>query len=158
MDTPIDVGMLLEMARHQTWADAQHWEALRKNDVLLQDEEIRKRLNHMVLALRIQTGRARGETPDPSATPPIESADALEAALIQANTELIEAISVLDLRRTVDLPRGRRGPWQAPAGALLLQVVLHGQHHRGQNAARMRQLGAVPPMTDYLAWRSLGKP
>jgi uncharacterized damage-inducible protein DinB len=158
MDTPIDVGMLLEMARHQVWADAQHWEALRKNGALLQDEEIRKRLNHMVMALRLQTGRARGETPNPAAMPPIESADELEAALTQANAELIEAISAVDLRRTIDLPRGPRGPWQAPAGALLLQLALHGQHHRGQNAARMRQLGAVPPMTDYLAWLSLGRP
>jgi uncharacterized damage-inducible protein DinB len=49
-------------------------------------------------------------------------------------------------------------PPPAPAGALLLQALLHCQHHRGQNAARMRALGVAPPMTDYLIWNALGRP
>jgi uncharacterized damage-inducible protein DinB len=58
----------------------------------------------------------------------------------------------------IALPRGPKGPFEAPASVLLLQALLHGQHHRGQNAARMRELGAAPPMTDYVVWYALGRP
>ena len=40
----------------------------------------------------------------------------------------------------------------------LLQVALHSAHHRGQVSARLRELGAEPPPTDFIAWLWLGKP
>jgi uncharacterized damage-inducible protein DinB len=58
----------------------------------------------------------------------------------------------------IALPRGPQGPWEAPAGVLLLQAITRSQHHRGQNASRMRQLGAIPPMTDFVIWYALGRP
>ena len=82
----------------------------------------------------------------------------LEAALEKANGELIEALNTIDLQKTIALPRGPQGPWEAPAGVLLLQAITHSQHHRGQNASRMRQLGASPPMTDFVIWYALGRP
>lgn len=150
--------MLLELGRHQAWADAAHWKALRENGSLVGDSEIRKRLNHMLIALRITTEFARGGQPDPSRMPEIESAGELEAAMQQANAELIETLRTADLEKPVALPRGPRGPFEAPASALLLQAISHGQYHRGQNASRMRQLGATPPLTDFIAWYALGRP
>jgi uncharacterized damage-inducible protein DinB len=150
--------LLQEMARHQAWADNLHWKALRENSALLEDPEIRKRLNHMVMALRMLTGLARGEKPDPSGMKAVEAVDQLEAAMERGNAELIQAVTNVDLQNVIDLPRGPRGPFQAPAGALLLQAITHSQHHRGQNAARMRQLGGNPPMTDFIAWYALGRP
>ncbi len=154
----INTGLLQDLARHQAWADAAHWKALHENSTLLEDLEIRKRLNHMVMALRRLTALARGETSDPSEMRDIEPADQLEAALGMANTQLIEALNTVDLQETIGLPRGPQGQWEAPAGVLLLQAITHSQHHRGQNASRMRQLGVTPPMTDFLLWYGLGRP
>jgi uncharacterized damage-inducible protein DinB len=154
----MNAEMLQDLARHQAWADIVHWKALHENSTLLEDLEIRKRLNHMVMALRMLTGLARGETPDPSGMQDIEPADQLEAALAKADADLIEALNTIDLQQMIALPRGPRGPWEAPAGVLLLQAITHGQHHRGQNASRMRQLGATPPMTDFVIWYALGRP
>jgi uncharacterized damage-inducible protein DinB len=154
----MNAEMLQDLARHQAWADIVHWKALHENSALLEDLEIRKRLNHMVMALRMLTGLARGETPDPSGMQDIEPADQLEAALAKADADLIEALNTIDLQQMIALPRGPRGPWEAPAGVLLLQAITHGQHHRGQNASRMRQLGATPPMTDFVIWYALGRP
>ena len=42
----MNAELLLDMARHQAWADAAHWKAMRENPALLEDAEIRKRLNH----------------------------------------------------------------------------------------------------------------
>jgi uncharacterized damage-inducible protein DinB len=149
--------MLGDMARHQAWADTAHWKTLHENSALLEDLEIQKRLNHMVWALRMLTALAQGETPDPTAMKDIE-ADQLEAALGKANAALIEALNTIDLEKMITLPRGPRGPWEAPAGVLLLQAITHSQHHRGQNASRMRQLGATPPMTDFVVWYAVGRP
>jgi len=38
---------------------------------------------------------------------------------------------------------------------LLLQALTHSQHHRGQNASRMRELGVTPPMTDFIIWYAI---
>ena len=154
----ITAELLEDLARHQAWADAAHWKALHESSTLLEDLEIRKRVNHMVMALRMLTGLARGETPDPSGMKDIEGADELEAALGKANAELIETLKKIDLQKMIRLPRGPQGPWEAPAGVLLLQAITHSQHHRGQNAARMRQLGITPPMTDFVIWYALGQP
>jgi uncharacterized damage-inducible protein DinB len=154
----INAVLLHDLARHQAWADTAHWKALHENRTLLEDIEIRKRLNHTVMAIRWLTALAQGETPDPSRMKDIEPADQLEAAMAKAHAELVAAINAIDLQKMIALPRGPQGPWEAPAAVLLLQAITHSQHHRGQNAARMRQLGATPPMTDFVVWYALGQP
>ena len=140
----MNVELLRDLARHQAWADAQHWNALRANHTLLEDPEIRKRLNHMTTAGELLCALARGDTPS-LGTKDRESAQELEAAMRLANQQLQMALESLDLDRMIALPRGPQGPFEAPAGVLLLQALTHSQHHRGQNASRMRTLGATPP-------------
>jgi len=154
----INAELLQHLAQHQAWADTLHWKTLHENSTLLEDPEIRKRLNHILMAVRGLTRLAQGETVDLSGMKDIEPPDQLEAALGKANAELIEALDTIDLQRMIALPRGPQGPWEAPASVLLMQAILHSQHHRGQNASRMRQLGATPPMTDYVIWYALGRP
>jgi uncharacterized damage-inducible protein DinB len=155
----MDAEMLLELARHQAWADAAHWKSFRENAALLEDAEIRKRLNHMLMAAKMLTTLARGEpAPAPGGVKEIESVDDLEAAMQKAEAELRAALGSVDLERMIPLPRGPKGPFEAPAGVLLLQALTHSQHHRGQNSSRMRQLGVTPPMTDFVVWYALGRP
>ncbi len=156
--TASNAELLQDLARHQVWADNAHWKALHENSALFEDLEIRNRLNHMVMALRMLTALAQGAAPDPSGMKDIVPADQLEAAMGKADAELIEALNTIDLQRMIALPRGPQGPWEAHAGVLLLQAITHSQHHRGQNASRMRQLGATPPMTDFVVWYALGRP
>ena len=151
----MDVELLKELTRHQAWADAEHWKALHANSTLLEDKEIRKRLNHMVMAYEMLQTLARGETPDAAAMKDRESVQELETAMTKANEGLTAALASADLEKTIALPRGPKGPFQAPAGVLLLQALMHSQHHRGQNASRMRELGVTPPMTDFVIWYAL---
>ncbi len=69
----MDAETLLDMARHQAWADAAHWKILRENTELLEDAEIRTRLNHMMGALKMLTTLARGEMPDANVMKAIDS-------------------------------------------------------------------------------------
>jgi len=154
----MDLELLKDMARHQAWADAEHWKVLHGNIPLLEDTEIRKRLNHMVTACEMLQILARGETPDFGLMKDRESVEDLEEAMRKANEGLTAMLGSADLGKSVKLPRGPKGPFEAPAGVLLLQALTHSQHHRGQNAGRMRVLGIAPPMTDFVIWYALGRP
>ena len=154
----MNAEIMLEMARHQAWADTAHWKTLRENTALLEDAEIRTRLNHMLMTLKMLTTLARGQTPDAAGMKEIDSIDELEASMGKAHGDLAATLASADLDQMIALPRGPKGPFEAPAGVLLLQALTHSQHHRGQNASRMRQLGAKPPMTDFVIWYALGRP
>jgi uncharacterized damage-inducible protein DinB len=67
------------------------------------------------------------------------------------------------------LPRTRldealRVPWfpdpQRPIrmAETMQQVVMHSEHHRAQNAVRLRELGGAMPPTDYIYWILEGRP
>ncbi len=43
-------------------------------------------------------------------------------------------------------------------GETMMQLVMHSNYHRGQINARLRSLGAEPPMLDFIVWLWLGKP
>jgi uncharacterized damage-inducible protein DinB len=154
----MNAEILLDMARHQAWADAAHWKTLRANAALREDAEIRTRLNHMLMTLKMLTMLARGQTPDAAGMKEIDTIDELETSMETAHGDLAATLASADLDKMIALPRGPKGPFEAPAGILLLQALTHSQHHRGQNASRMRQLGATPPMTDFVVWYALGRP
>jgi len=155
----MDAQLLKDLARYQRWADEEHWKVFHHNPALMNDEEIRKRLNHMIMGSGALCGVARGEgPPQPGTFKEHDSADAIENAMRQAADILDEALASSDLEKIIAVPRGPKGPFNASAGALLLQVLLHSQQHRAQNASRMRELGVNPPMTDYIFWYALGMP
>lgn len=43
-------------------------------------------------------------------------------------------------------------------GETMIQVAMHSQYHRGQINTRLRELGAEPPLVDYIAWIWFGRP
>jgi uncharacterized damage-inducible protein DinB len=51
-----------------------------------------------------------------------------------------------------------RPPGSTTMGDTILQVALHTQYHRGQVNARLRAVGDVPPLVDYIAWVWFGRP
>lgn len=154
----MDRQLLTDMARHQAWADREHWKVFRANPKLLEDAQIRTRLEHMAGAASMLTGGAMGK---PLNFPTSKSSDAqadLESVINKTNEEMMAAVQSVDLDQPIQLPRGPSGPFAAPAGVLLLQAITHSQAHRAQNAARMRDLGVTPPMTDFILWYAVGRP
>jgi uncharacterized damage-inducible protein DinB len=43
-------------------------------------------------------------------------------------------------------------------GEACFQVTSHSTYHRGQVNARLRELGAEPPLVDYIAWLWFDRP
>jgi uncharacterized damage-inducible protein DinB len=44
----------------------------------------------------------------------------------------------------------RGNPWTQPLWEIVLHVVNHGTHHRGQAAGFLRSLGHTPPKLDLI--------
>src|SRR5262245_21767317 len=51
-----------------------------------------------------------------------------------------------------------RAPGTPTIGETILQVAAHSTYHRGQINTRLREVGAEPPLTDYIAWIWFGRP
>ena len=51
-----------------------------------------------------------------------------------------------------------REPAPATLAETAFQVASHSTYHRGQVNTRLRELGAEPPLVDYIAWLWLGRP
>ena len=51
-----------------------------------------------------------------------------------------------------------RPPARLTVAQALTQAAMHSHYHRGQNATRLRELGGVPPTTDFIVWIHKGKP
>jgi uncharacterized damage-inducible protein DinB len=51
-----------------------------------------------------------------------------------------------------------RPPGPTTLGETILQMLTHSTHHRAQANARLRTLGAQPPVIDYIAWLWMERP
>ena len=118
-------------------------------------------LAHIVAGDWIWLRRWKGE--NPTAMPVWVSApgfadlratlDALEAE----RTEFLETLVDADLERTVEFRFLNGTPGSHPLGKLMRHVVNHSTYHRGQLVTLLRQLGAVPPGTDFTTFLSEGR-
>lgn len=153
---------LSELYSHQAWADAEHWRAIEAHAPALADKAIRERLVHIHLVqhafLWINGPRTSQLTfKKPEDFPDIAE---LKSYACQGNVDLAEIvrtatpewleeiIEVLWFKPTLKISRRHA----------LTQAAMHSHYHRGQNATRLRELGGVPPGTDFIVWLRNGQP
>ena len=153
-------GTLSDLISHQAWADAMHWRALAAHAGALDDPAVQERLRHIALVqsafLDVLRGRAP-RLPPPGDEP---SMQALLPAVRQYHEEAAAfvASAAPRLDELVQIPWFRDPDCRIPVREALLQVALHSQGHRAQNATRLRELGGQAPMTDYVVWLWKGRP
>ena len=153
--------MLIDLYGHQAWADALHWRAVTAFAPAVEDVIIRERLHHIHL---VQSGFLALLTGEPFAlsTPAdFPTPGALREYARDFHEAALAFVSQADdatLRRTVRVPWFENPVLDLPAEKALLQCAMHSQHHRGQNATRLRELGGEPPMTDLIVWYWMGRP
>ena len=151
-----------ELYAHQEWADAEHRRALEAHPAALADKAICERLLHIhqvqYAFLRITGARTSGfvfkKLEDfPTMADLKEYARRYHAAV----GELLKGLDQGKFEEMVE------APWFTPPVKLsrrhaLTQAATHSHYHRGQNATRLRELGGVPPMTDFIVWLKNGQP
>ena len=153
---------LEELFAHQEWADAEHWRAFEAHAEALNDKAIRERVFHIHLVQHAFLWMT-GSQATPFALKKIEDFPAMTDLKLygrQGNAELLESsksLSVERLEGTITIP-WFKPPLTISRRHALTQAAMHSHYHRGQNATRLRELGGVPPMTDFIVWLRDGKP
>ncbi len=152
---------LRDLFVHQEWADALHWRAITAHPAAAADEEIRARLYHIHIVQRGFLLVWRGmpqRPPEPEAFPTLR---ALRDFAREGHRELAAFAGSLTgdrLDERFTIPWFEDPPCTLPLRETMVQVAMHSQHHRGQNATRLRALGGEPPLVDWIVWLWKGKP
>ncbi len=153
---------LRDLALHLEWADAAVWRAVLESADQELDSRLENWLHHIHSVqhafLCIWQGetleiRGRSDFPDP----PSLARWGREAH--RGIQSYLAAADEADLGRELSIPWSEElsESWGGPIGPVSLeqsaiQVAMHSTHHRGQVAARLRELGGEPPLVDFIAW------
>jgi uncharacterized damage-inducible protein DinB len=151
-----------ELYAHQEWADAEQWRAFEAYPAALEDKAIRERLLHIHQVqygfLWITGPRTAGfEFKKLEDFPSMTDLKHYAQLYHSSAREMLRRLDAVKLEETVE------APWFNPPLKLsrrhaLTQAAMHSHYHRGQNATRLRELGGVPPMTDFIVWLRDGLP
>jgi uncharacterized damage-inducible protein DinB len=151
-----------ELYAHQEWADAEHWRAFEAHPPALEDKAIRERLHHIHLVQHAFLW-ITGPRSEPFANRKLEefqsSADLKKYAQegLRHSNEFVKSLDPTHAEQIIEIP-WFRPPAKISIRQALTQAAMHSHYHRGQNATRLRELGGVPPMTDFIAWLHKGQP
>ena len=151
-----------ELYAHQEWADAEHWRAFEAHPPAFADNVIRERLHHIHLVQHgflWVTDAQRAEFAFKKLEDFPSMADLKQYAR-QGLEELSERVRKSDQGRMEEIIEV---PWFKPPVRIslrqaLTQAAMHSHYHRGQNATRLRELGGLPPHTDFIVWLKNGQP
>ena len=148
------IPMFQSLFAHQAWADATMLKAVGGQEGAFADEEVRKWLHHIVIVQRFFLSLFQGRAFDEKREKQVpDTMDAIGRLFEEAHADGAAYTGRLDeaeLARTVDFPL--RKEFHPAVRDVLMQVVMHSEHHRAQVAMRLRALGGKPPNTDYILW------
>jgi uncharacterized damage-inducible protein DinB len=165
-----DRETLQDLVAHAEWADSEIWNIVAATPRAVDDVGIRDYLHHIHMVQRLFVALWSGQPPDAIvARQPSEfTLSDLRAwgrpfygdarAFLQTATpaRLAEPL-IVPWAAALEAEKGR--PLTAPTvGETVFQVVNHTTHHRAQVSVRLRALGGVPPLVDYIAWVWFGRP
>ena len=148
------IPLIRALFSHQAWADAAMWNAVRHCEAAAGDESLRTTLHHIVVVQRAFLSKFLDQPFDHERASRLPESLTTLAPLFRethaAELAFVDGLEEADLSRVIALPWIPRG--RPSVAEALTQVVMHSQNHRGQCAARLRALGATPPMTDFIIW------
>lgn len=146
------MSALEKLAAHLEWADARALAALR-NAVPPNDRAL-EIFAHVLGAEQVWLSRVAGRPPAVAVWPKLTLDEC--ARLAAGNAAELRALagrsSEESLRRTVAYRNSAGDPFESTVEDMLLQLLLHGSYHRGQVAMLLRDGGAEPSATDYIAF------
>jgi uncharacterized damage-inducible protein DinB len=147
-------AMLQDLIRHKGYIDAALLRAIRQHGPAADDSELLRLLHHILLANRFWLMLSTNKPfvlEEESRIP--ESLAALARRYQETHTEELAWASALtdeDLARTVESAFFPGTAFTVAQG--FTQVCMHSHGHRSQCATRLRQLGGIPPVLDFIVW------
>lgn len=157
-----------DLILHAEWADATLWGTLLGDTETLYDSRVESWQHHIHTVQHAFHHLWRGEALDLPEISSFQDVHALarwgreghasiQEFLAGAEPSLLQGPLAIPWTKHVEERLGKpAGPVTIEQSAL--QVAMHSAHHRAQVAARVRELGGEPPLTDFIAWLWLGRP
>ena len=128
-------------------------------DFRTSDNNVLGTLAHVFAADRIWLSRVKGEPPRAFITPEDRRLEVLEGdwpALHQKWKLLTDSSSDQDVLANISYTDTKGNSYVSPLWQILLHLVNHGTHHRGQVSGFLRAMGHTPQPLDLIAYcRSL---
>jgi uncharacterized damage-inducible protein DinB len=163
---PLEV--LRDLFRHMEWADAAVWRAALAHPPAARDVRLRDLLLHLHTVQRafLHVWTQQELTfPEPGDFPDVGSIREWTHPVYAKSTHFLHSLDPGALDRPVVMPwaaqlaaRLGRTPSDPTLAETIFQVTSHSTYHRGQVNVRLRELGAEPPLVDFIAWIWFGRP
>jgi uncharacterized damage-inducible protein DinB len=152
-----------DLCRHQPWADAEHWRAIEACPPAAADTAIISRLHHIHTVQRaflwaVGDRRAPFSVSPPGEFPTLAALKVYARGSLDAFDRFVENVPDARLDEPVVVPWFTDPALTITVTEALTQCAMHSHYHRGQNAARLREIGAEPPLTDLIVWYWKGRP
>ncbi|GAA4830762.1 hypothetical protein GCM10023310_04820 [Paenibacillus vulneris] len=145
------------MMDHLYWADGRILDALEESET--KNKDLLKLVRHVAVAERVWLSRLQGKASTQYSL--WEEAEDLSAirTMFEENAEqyriYIEELEESELDEMVDYANQSGVPFRTSVRDILLQVLLHGQYHRGQINRALRIESAEPAQVDYITFARL---
>lgn len=109
---------------------------------------------HILAAEHVWLARLRRREPSVPVWPSLslEECASLATANAQGYVDLLAELDPEDLSTVVSYRNSAGQAFESTVIDMLLQVLTHGSYHRGQVSLLLRQAGAEPNPTDYIAF------
>lgn len=146
------MSTLPKLIDHLAWADAKALAALRAAPE--PNARVREIYAHVLGSERTWISRIEGGTSPLAIWPKLsdEEMQRVSGENVAALRRILEGVTEVDLARVVAYRNSAGDPFESTVEDILLHVALHGSYHRGQVAMLLRQGGAEPAPTDYIAF------
>lgn len=162
------IGVLRDLYRHMEWADATVWRAVLALDGIAADDRLRDLLHHLHETQRAFLHAWMGiplVVREPGEFASHAELHAWARPYYDHVARLLDGLDESRLLKPVALPWSAhfeecigRPAQTATLAETLFQVTSHTTHHRAQVNTRLRELGAEPPLVDYIVWVWSDKP
>jgi uncharacterized damage-inducible protein DinB len=134
------------------WACNRMIDCILDNDIL--DDRILSLMSHIIWAQGVWMKRIKMEDVGVYTPFNIIALQDLKEQAAQAHDDFMAFIeSVGDFSAVLEYKNSRGDAWQNTYNDVLTHVANHGTYHRAQIALRLKEIGLVPPVTDYIAFR-----
>lgn len=140
----------IQLFTYDLWANTKMIHALQEHDI--GDEKCIYWMSHILNAHTIWQDRIEGRQPK-LAVNAAHALDGLEEqfqAFFHSQIEWLTIIPPEKYGASVAYANSRGDQFSQTVTEILSHVINHSTHHRAQVAARLRELGVVPPPTDYI--------
>jgi uncharacterized damage-inducible protein DinB len=142
--------LLHNMVNHMRWADDLVGSALERQTQ--PDPQVARWFAHIASVEHLWYSRIRNEPPQHAVWPELSIGAARRLAARHADLfeQLVRDPDHGVLSREVHYRNSAGHDFTNQVSDIVVHTALHGSHHRGQIAQRLRSLGQGPPYVDYI--------